>query len=774
MYCIFYFRHSTVRLFLFILLFSHIPYLYAQKELVDYVNTLQGTLSTFDLSRGNTYPCIAMPWGMNVWSPQTGNNGDGWMYTYDAEYIIGFRQTHQCSPWTNDYGTFSLMPVTGKLLIDESKRKKKFSHCNEIATPSAYRVQFDDSLCLKMAPTERGAWFQIIYPKLQEKYLVIDNYLKGGMIKIFPDKNKIIGYTKFSNHSTAHLPEFANYFVITFDQPIKSWGTWQKEQEITVCDSTFIQGKHVGAYLQFSHEKVNLRVASSFISLEQAELNLEKELLHKTCIEEVVTQARSAWNQQLGKIEIEGGKEKDLATFYSCLFRSMLFPRQFFEYNREGTPIYYSPFDGKIHEGYMYTDTGFWDVFRSQMPLNILLHPQLHQKFIDCIIEIYRQSNWLPSWTFPGHSGGMIGNHAFSILTDAYVKGLKVDEETALKAMYHDANAKGPFGPSSGRCAAKEYWSLGYVPHDRNHADTREATAKTLEYSYDDFCAMVFAQKAHNKDLDRFFSKGIYNYRHVFNPETGFMQGKLRNGHWDPTFKAIKWGDPFTEANAWQYTWSVLHDIQGLIELMGGKERFVQKLDSLFHPSNNAIDVGSYSVMIHEMNEMLLVDMGQYAHGNQPVQHIPYLYNYVGMPWKTQYLVRKIMDKLYSSSIDGFCGDEDEGQMSAWYVISALGIYAVCPGTDEYVLGSPLFPKVTIHLENGKKFVIKAKGNDMHRPYIKHARFNGKPYTKNYICYKDIMLGGELELVMSEIPNTLRGIYVEDLPFSLSKENYSK
>ena len=302
----------------------------------------------------------------------------------------------------------------------------------------------------------------------------------------------------------------------------------------------------------------------------------------------------------------------------------------------------------------------------------------------------------------------------------------------------------------------------------------KEAIQYVAFSSYDDFCAMVFAQKAHNKDLDRFFSKGIYNYRHVFNPETGFMQGKLRNGHWDPTFKAIKWGDPFTEANAWQYTWSVLHDIQGLIELMGGKERFVQKLDSLFHPSNNAIDVGSYSVMIHEMNEMLLVDMGQYAHGNQPVQHIPYLYNYVGMPWKTQYLVRKIMDKLYSSSIDGFCGDEDEGQMSAWYVISALGIYAVCPGTDEYVLGSPLFPKVTIHLENGKKFVIKAKGNDMHRPYIKHARLNGKPYTKNYICYKDIMLGGELELVMSEIPNTLRGIYVEDLPFSLSKENYSK
>ena len=751
-----------------IILFLSISSLYAQKEPIDYVHTLQGTLSSYDLSRGNTYPCIALPWGMNFWTPQTGKNGNGWIYTYDAEHITGFRQTHQCSPWTNDYGTFSIMPVSGRLKIDEDQRRKKFSHSREKATPAIYSVTFDDSLLVQMAPTERGAWFHLVYPKQEKKYLIIDNYIKGGMIKIFPAKNKVIGYTKFSNHSTAHLPNFANYFVISFDKPFQSYGIWQKKNKIEVNDTTFTQGKHVGAYIEFNAEVVNIKIASSFISQKQAEQNLANELQNKRSIEEITKQARQAWNQQLGKVKIEGGKEKDLATFYSCLFRSMLFPRQFFEYNENGKPIYFSPYDGKIHSGYMFTDTGFWDVFRSQMPLNTLLHPRQHQQYINCLIETYKQSYWLPSWTFPGHNGGMIGNHAFSILTDAYIKGFQVNETTALEAMYHDANAKGPFGPSCGRCAAKDYWSLGYVPHDRNHAETREATAKTLEYSYNDFCAMIFAEKAGDKKMSHFFSQGIYNYQNVYNPVTGFMQGRLKNGQWDQTFDAVKWGDPFTEANAWQYTWSVFHDIQGLINLMGGKKFFVKKLDSLFHPANNEIKVGSYNRMIHEMNEMLLTQMGQYAHGNQPVQHAPYLYCYVGMPWKTQRLVRNIMDNLYSSAVDGFCGDEDEGQMSAWYVISALGLYAICPGTDEFVLGSPMFPKITLHLENGKKFVIRAKGNTSNRPYIKQAKLNGRQYTKNYIRYQDILAGGVLEFVMSNKPNKKRGIHPEDTPFSLS------
>ena len=756
-------------LFIFISAFSAAINIQATKNWVNYVNTLQGTNSTFELSRGNTYPTLAMPWGMNFWTPQTGINRDGWIYKYTATTIRGFRQTHQCSPWTNDYSAFSLMPVSGKLVVNQEQRALSFDHKNEIAKPHYYKVEFDNKLLTEMSPTERGVYFRFTFPKDSNSFVVVDANSGGSMVKFFPKEDKIVGYCKNANNSVSK--DFANYFVIIFDQPFTTKGTWENNSGELSPDNSEASGDYVGAYVGFKKGAiVNARVISSFISIEQAELNFKHELASAKRLEDIKEKAENAWNKQLGKIEAEGGSSEEMATFYSSFFRSMLFPRQFFEYNDQNKPIYYSPYDYKVHDGFMYTDEGFWDTFRAQFPLNIILHPQMHGRYMKSIIDAYDQSGWLPSWSFPGHSGGMIGNHAFSLLADAYVKGIRTfDTKRALEAMRHDANNKGPRGPSIGRDAVTDYQTLGYVPSPKYG----EATAKTLEYAYDDFCAMQLAKGTGSKENEAFFGKSIFNYKNVYDSTSGFVRGKHIDGSWVPDFDPERWGGAFIEGNAWHYQWSVFHDIQGLINLMGSDKKFTMKLDSVFTVPNT-FKVGTYGHVIHEMAEMVMINMGQYAHGNQPIQHMPYLYTYAGEPWKTQQWVRTIMDKLYNSGPDGFCGDEDQGQTSSWYVISAMGLYSVCPGTDQYVIGSPVFPKMKVHLENGKTLTIEAKNNSLKNPYIQSATLNGKSFTKNWIKYSDLMKGGIIHYEMSNTPNTLRGITAEDRPFSVTPASVIK
>jgi len=730
---------------------------------VNYVNTLQGTNSTFELSRGNTYPTLAMPWGMNFWTPQTGENRNGWIYQYSATSIRGFRQTHQCSPWTNDYAAFSLMPVSGKLEVNQHKRAQTFSHQNELAKPHYYKVQFDNKLTAEMSPTERGVFMRFTFPKNENSYVVLDANSGGSYVKIYPEERKIVGYCKNANNSVNK--DFANYFVIVFDKPFVTKGTWKNNSGDISSDNLEDSGDYVGAYIGFDKGAVvNAKVISSFISIEQAETNFKHELANIKSLEVAKKKAEIAWNEQLGKVEVEGGTPEETATFYSCFFRSMLFPRQFFEYDAQNKPIYYSPYDYKVHEGYMYTDDGFWDTFRAQFPLNIILFPKMHGQYMQTLLDAYDQSGWLPSWSFPGHSGGMIGNHAFSLLADAWVKGIRTfDSKHALDAMRHDASFKGPRGPSIGRDAVKDYQTLGYVASP----NSGEATAKTLEYAYDDFCAMQLAKQSNSPEDAAFFEKTIFNYKNVYDPSTGFMRGRQKDGSWLPDFEPDKWGGAFIEGSAWHYHWSVFHDIQGLINLMGGDKNFTSRLDSVFTVPNT-FKVGTYGHVIHEMTEMAMIDMGQYAHGNQPVQHASYLFNYSGEPWKTQSKVREIMTKLYNSGPDGFCGDEDQGQTSAWYVISAMGLYSVCPGTDQYVIGSPVFQKMTLHLENGKKLIIQAENNSQKNPYIKSASLNGKPFTKNWLTYQELMNGGIIQYKMSDEPNFLRGIKPMDRPFSVS------
>ncbi len=734
---------------------------FAEKDLVQYVNTLQGTNSTYELSWGNTYPTTAVPYPMNSWSPQTGKNGDGWKYQYSATTIRGFQPTHQCSPWVGDYGVFSLMPVS-ELVVDESKRATPFSHDKEIAKPHYYKVTLENGITTEFSPTTRSAHFRFSFPAKGDAFLVLDGYTKTSQVQIDVANHRITGYV----HNGAFSPKtHKNYFIIQFDKSFVSYGTWENRKNTIQKNNLSREGEGIGAYVQFAKgSKVQAKVSTSYISPEQAEVTMTRELGKHSSVEVTKQAAADVWNQLLNRVLVEGGTEEDMKTFYSCMFRANLFSHKFYEEKEDGSPYYYSPYDEKIHDGYMFTDNGFWDTFRSQFPLTNILHPTMQGQYMQALLDAQEQCGWLPSWSFPSETGGMVGNHSISLLTDAWVKGIRTfDPEKALKAYAHEAMNKGPWGGANGRVRWKDYYQLGYIPYP----ESMGSTAQTLEYCYDDFCAYQLAKMTGNKFYEEVFARQIYNYKNVYDPSVGFMRGRKLDGSW-ADFDAFEWGGPYCEGNAWHYNWSVFHDVQGLIDLTGGDERFVAKIDSVF-ALPGIVKYGTYGTKIHEMLEMELAKMGQYAQGNQPIQHMIYLYSYAGQPWKTQYWIRQVMDRLYNSSENGYPGDEDQGGMSSWYVLSALGIYSVCPGTDEYVLGSPKFRKATITIEDGKKFVIEAKGNSKDNVYIQNATLNGKRHTRNYIHYSDIVNGGVLELQMGNQPEKTRGTAKEDRPFSLSK-----
>lgn len=739
--------------------------LFAQDDnLVKYVNTRQGTNTKYEFSYGNTYPATALPFGMNTWTAQTGKNGDGWKYQYFEHTIRGFQQSHQCSSWVNDYAVFSFMPVTGKLVVNEDARAAAFKHENETAQPSYYKVKLDNNITTEMTPTERGAHLRFTFPKGQGSYLVLDGYTKMSVVKIIPQERKIIGWV---NNCRWAPQGFKNYFVITFDKPFADYGTWENKKNKLSPKSLNGEGEGIGAYLKFKDgETVQAKVASSYISPEQAELTLQTELGKYRGFDDTRKAADQVWNTLLGRMKIEGATEDEKATFYSCMYHANLFSHQFFEYGKDGKPYYYSPYDGKVHDGFMYTDNGFWDTFRAQFPLNTIIHPKMQGQYVQALLDAQQQCGWLPAWSFPAETGGMLGNHSISLLTDAWVKGIHTfDPKQALAAYYHEATNKGPWGSANGRPGWKEYFADGYVPYT---PQTLGATAWTLEFAYDDFCGYQLAKQTGNTYYENVFGRQMYNYKNLYDPKTRFMRAKDAKGNWIEPFDPMDWGGPYTEGNAWHWTWSVFQDVQGLINLMGGDKNFTDKIDSVF-TEPGTIKVGGYGQVIHEMTEMAAFKMGQYAQGNEPIHHLLYMYNYAGQPWKAQQHLREVMDKMYNAGENGYPGDEDEGQMSSWYVLSAAGIYSVCPGTDEYVIGSPAFKKMTITLEDGKKFVIEANNNSKQNVYIQSATLNGKPYTHNFIKHSDITAGGILHFEMGDKPNMSRGLAAEDKPFSLSK-----
>ena len=731
----------------------------------DYVNPLVGTLSEFALSTGNTYPAIARPWGMNFWSPQTGKMGNGWMYVYTDHKIRGFKQTHQPSPWINDYGQFSLMPVVGAPEFDENKRASWFSHKGEEAKAYYYKVYLaEHDVVTEFSPTDRAALFRFTFPQSDQSYVVVDAFNRGSYVNIDKENNRIIGYT---TRNSGGVPEdFKNYFVVEFDKPFEYVHTFVNGE---LSDATEQQENHVGAVIGFKTKKgeaVHARVASSFISHEQAALNLKE--LGNDSLEELKEKGRKAWNEVLGRIEVEGGNLDQYRTFYSCLYRATLFPQKHYEIDANGEVVHYSPHNGKVEKGYFYTGTGFWDTFRCLFPLLNMLYPSENQKMQEGFINVYKESGFFPEWSSPGHRGCMVGNNSASVLADAYLKGVKVeDTKTLFEGLVHGSENVHPTVSSTGRRGHEHYNTLGYVPYD---VKINENAARTLEYAYDDWCIYKMAKELGQPQevIDR-YAKRAMNYRNLFDKETKLMRGRNADGTFQTPFSPLKWGDAFTEGNSWHYSWSVFHDPQGLIDLMGGDDVFVEMLDSVFTVPP-IYDDSYYGFPIHEITEMTVMNAGNYAHGNQPVQHMIYLYDYAGQPWKAQYWVRQVIDRFYSAQADGYCGDEDNGQTSAWYVFSALGFYPVCPGTDQYIMGAPLFKKATIHLENGEDFVIEAPENSAKNFYIDAAKLNGKNFTRNYITHGDIMSGGKLSVKMSDEPNTSRGTGAEDRPYSFSKD----
>ena len=755
-------RKSVLFIFVFFTLMAQAVRVNVQNA-VDFVQPLMGSDSDHGLSTGNTYPAIAMPWGMNFWVPQTGKMGDGWQYTYAAKKIRGLKQTHQPSPWINDYGQFSLMPIVGKPVFDEEQRASWFSHKAETATPYYYSVYLADyDVTAELCPTERAALMAFTFPKTDQANVVIDAFDKGSYIQVIPSERKVIG---FSTRNSGGVPDnFRNYFVIEFDHDFDAFVSVKDGKLISASEQ---KGNHVGAIITFKTsqrgEKIQARVASSFISSSQAMQNLKE--LGQADMEQLKQQGRQRWNEVLGKIEVEDENIDHLRTFYSCLYRSVLFPRAFYEKDAAGEIVHYSPYNGTVQKGYMFTDTGFWDTFRCLFPLLNLMYPSENVKIQEGLANTYKESGFLPEWASPGHRGCMVGNNSASVVADAYLSGLRgYDMETLWQAVVHGTQAVHPQVNSTGRLGYEYYNKLGYVPYDMK---INESVARTLEYAYDDWCIYQLG-KALGKSAKELkpFAKRAMNYQKVFDKETKLMRGRLKDGKFMSPFNPLKWGDAFTEGNAWHYTWSVFHDPQGLIQLMGGKDAFNQMLDSVFILPP-VFDNSYYGYTIHEIREMQVMDMGNYAHGNQPIQHAIYLYGYSGQPWKTQYWIRQVMDKLYTPAPDGYCGDEDNGQTSAWYVFSAMGFYPVCPGSGQYVLGTPYFKSMKLHLENGKEVDIQSEGKGC---YVDEMLLNGNSYQHNYLDMNSLMQGTQITYRLSEQPNLQRGTQEDDVPYSFSRK----
>jgi predicted alpha-1,2-mannosidase len=738
-----------------------------EKDPSDLVNLLMGTESEYKLSNGNTYPAIALPWGMNFWTPQTRKMGNGWSYTYTDNKIMGLKQTHQPSPWINDYAAFSMMAVTGRIRIGENERASWFSHKAEVAKPYYYSVYLADyDVTVEVTPTERAAMFRFTFPENDSSFILLDGFNKGSMVKIIPSERKVIGYCR-NNHGGVPL-NFHNYFVAVFDHDFTSACTFHGDTlNLTELEE---ESDHAGAVLGFKTkkgEKINVRVASSFISQEQAFLNLTRETGTKD-FETIKKEGKEAWNKQLGRIDVEGGTPDQQRTFYSCLYRMILFPRQFFEINAKNEIVHYSPYNGEVLPGYMYTDNGFWDTFRAVFPFFTLMYPDVESKIMEGLVNAYKESGWLPEWASPGHRDCMIGSNSASLIADAYIKGIRgYDIETLYQAIVKNTKGPGPVS-SVGRLGADYYNKLGYVPYN---VGINENAARTLEYAYADFCIWQISKEL-GKPLDEIdlYAKRAMNYKNVFDNGRKLMRGRNIDGTFQSPFSPYKWGDAFTEGNSWHYTWSVFQDVEGLVNLMGGKENFIAKLDSVFTVPP-LFDSSYYGEVIHEIREMQIANMGNYAHGNEPIQHMIYLYNYAGQPWKTQYHVREVLDKLYNYTPDGYCGDEDTGQTSAWYVFSALGFYPVTPGTDEYVFGSPLFNKVTLSFENGNRLIIDAPKNSKENIYIGDIRLNKKELKKNYIRHSELQAGGRLQFKMQSVPDKFRNTTEAAYPYSMSTKN---
>ena len=692
------------------------------RDLTRYVLPLMGSDSSFEFSTGNTYPAVGRPNGMHLWTLQTGKNGSGWIYGYRDTRIRGIRLTHAPSPWINDHAAWSFLPLV-RDAVGEEDRASWFTHKAEIVEPQRLKVYLaDDDTTVELTATERAALARIVYPATETPYLVVDAFGKGNRVDIDAAARRITGKSAFSS------------FVLEFD----------REFSVAGGDGTSL------ARIKFAPmvrgETVTVRMASSFISQEQAVRNLGE--LGDGDFGRLVADGKAAWNARLGRIAVEGSID-DMRKFYTCLYRTQLFPLVLHEFDGNGAAVHRNPETGRVEKGLYYAGTGFWDTFRALFPLLNFVYPDVNAKMTEGLRNCWRECGWLPEWSSPGIRNCMIGNNSASVVADACLTPGVVSRETAedlYQALLHGANAVKEGNDSCGRAGWEPYNRLGYVPRD---VGVRYSAARTLEYAYNDWCiARLGAALGRPKEeVDTYFKRSG-NWRNIFNADCGLMCGRAADGTFDASFDPFEWGTDFIEGCSWHYTWSVFHDVAGLAKAMGGKAAFAKKLDEVFllPPVFRGYD----GQTIHEMREMQVVNFGQYAHGNQPIQHMIYLYDWTDEPRKTQYWVREVMDRLYKAAPDGYCGDEDNGQTSAWFVWSALGMYPVCPGSGEYALGTPLFEKAIVSFPGGKELVVSAPGVSATRRYVKQVALEGKVVQGNFLKASDLTNGGELSFVMAE------------------------
>lgn len=723
----------------------------AAAEFVQYADPFIGTDNTPDVSNGNLYPAIARPWGMNAWTPQTGPAGQGWLYDWKAQKILGLHQTHQPSPWIGDYGQFTVMPTVGKAVFSESDRASWFSHKTEQALPHLYRVYLaDHDVTVELTPTERAALLRVTYPATDEPRFIIDALDMGSSIRVNTATRRIEGRSSKMNMrwNERHLgiKPIDCWFVLEFDRPFDETLVWNGRR-LVPGDS--MSGDHVGAVVKFAPtvcgEHMTVRIASSFISPEQARRNLEE--LGGFDFDGLVAQGRIAWNDALGRIAVTDGNETDLRKFYTCLYRSLLFPRQFHEYGADGKPIHRSPYGKGVLPGRYYSDTGFWDTFRGLFPLLAFIYPDRNAEIMEGLRHCLEESGWLPEWAAPFHRNCMIGQNSASVIADAHLAGCMDDAtaRTLYEGLVKAAASTGAY-ISVGRIGFDEYNALGYIPRDGATGGGQSAS-RTLEYAYDDWCIwrLGTALGQPKSETDVFLARSR-NWRNLFHPTHRLMCGRAMDGSWDPSFSPVRWAYDFTEGTPLHYTWSVFHDIPALVEAMGGAKAAEHRLDDVFTAPPHFDGSFWKSGCTHEIREMQIAGFGQYAHGNQPIQHMIYLYNHVGAPGKTRTWSHAVMDRLYTDRPDGYCGDEDNGQTSAWFVWSAIGMYPVCPASGEFALGAPLFNEVKLYFPSGRTLGVRQSHRQADAAPGGHV-LNGDARTKPFVDRSELTAGGSLLFV---------------------------
>lgn len=734
-----------------------------KKQEVDYVNPLIGTASAGfakGLDGGGTMPSVGTPFGMTNFVAQTGENYMSRMnYFYETDSVIGFLASHQPTVWMGDYGYVSVMPQIGDLKLLPADRGLTFDHKNEVSKPYYYSVVMNapDKKTIKgeIAGASHCGIIKFTFPASKNAHIILQGINLNGEIKHWANdytqrlktlkgyvninsaKNEITGYNpdRMSAQIGPDLPNFKGYFVVQFSKPFASFGTWDNND--VTKGSTEQYGTRMGAYVDFAtkdKEVVEVRIATSFISIEQARKNLEIELKGKD-FNALVQSTRAVWQNSLSRIAISGITEDQKAIFYTAMFHTMQFPREMSEHGK-----YYSGFDDKVHEGNSYTDFSLWDTYRALHPLLIFTQPERVNPMVNAMLQMYKEGGRLPMWPNPAETNIMIGTHADEVIADAYVKGFRdYDVQLAYKALLHDAMDP-PLNDTGLKYADRDPWTdyeaqagvswfkkLGYVPVDKS----AESVSRTIEYSVDDYAVAQVAKKLGKTDDYNYLMKLSTNYKNLYEPSTGFMLPKKADGSWDAKNEAGKW-EGFTEGDQWTYAFGAMHDPQGMIDMMGGKEKFTAKLDENF--------AGKH-----------------YRHDNEPGHHYIYLYDYCGEPWKTQELVRKHVTENFRNQPIGINGNEDCGQMAAWYIFGVMGFYPVAPASGMYAIGAPQFPSLTMHFKTAdgkaRNFTITAKNISADNKYIQKVTLDGKPLENPFISHEQIVNGNQLVFEMGAKPN---------------------